>query len=111
MIDARKCVGQTLDIFRNRWPESFIIMLNVYDSAKVYDKDNAREFDRGEQCMQTHLYKHFTIPRHSGFLHDVSITLIDKTDPSYPTNYKDYLIVTLKTKAPMGLNFDFDDSF
>ena len=28
--------------------------------------------------MQRHLYEHFTLPGHSGFLHDVSITLIDK---------------------------------
>ena len=51
------------------------------------------------------------IPGHSGFLHDVSVTLIDKTDPSCPTKREDYWIDTLKTKAPMGLNFDFDDSF
>ena len=48
---------------------------------------------------------------HSGFLHDVSITLIDKTDPSCFTKSEDYWIDTLKTKPPMGLNFDFDDSF
>ena len=61
--------------------------------------------------MQKHLYEHFTLPGHSGFLHDVSVTLIDKTDPSCPTKREDYWIDTLKTKAPMGLNFDFDDSF
>ena len=92
----KQYVGQTVDIFRNRW--------NNY-------KDNARKFDRGEHCMQKHLYEHFTLPGHSGFLHDVSVTLIDKTDPSCPTKREDYWIDTLKTKAPMGLNFDFDDSF
>ena len=54
-------------------------------------------------CMNTLHY--------SGFLHDVSVTLIDKTDPSCPTKREDYWIDTLKTKAPMGLKFDFDDSF
>ena len=34
-----------------------------------------------------------------------------KTDPSCPTKRQDYWIDTLKTKAPMGLNFDFDHSF
>ena len=61
--------------------------------------------------MQRHLYEHFTLAGHFGFLHDVSITLIDKTDPSFPTKRIDYCIDILKTKAPMGLNFDFDDSF
>ena len=92
----KQYVGQTVDIFRNRW--------NNY-------KDNARKFDRGEHCMQRHLYEHFTLAGHFGFLHDVSITLIDKTDPSFPTKREDYWIDILKTKAPMGLNFDFDDSF
>ena len=45
--------GQTVDIFKNRW--------NNY-------KDNARKFDRGEHCMQRHLYEHFTLAGHSGFL-------------------------------------------
>ena len=61
--------------------------------------------------MQRHLYEHFTLPGHSGFLHDVSITLTDKTDLSCPTKCKDYWIDILKTKAPMGLSFDFDDRF
>ena len=85
-------VGQTVYIFRSRW--------NNY-------KDNARKFDRGEHCMQWHLYEYFTLPGHSGFLHDVSITLIDKTDPSVPSKGEDYWIDILKTKAPTGLNFDF----
>ena len=31
--------------------------------------------------------------------------------PSCPTKHKGYWIDILKTKAIMGLNFDFDDSF
>ena len=38
------------------------------------------------------------------FLEDVTVTLIDKSDPSNPTKREDYWIYTLKTKAPMGLN-------
>ena len=60
--------------------------------------------------MQRHLYEHFKLLGHSGFFHDVSITLIDKTDSSCPTKREDYWIDILKTKAPIGLNFDFDDS-
>ena len=54
--------------------------------------------------MQRHLYEHFTLPGHSGYFHDVSITLIDKTDPSCPAKREDYWIDALKTKAPMGLS-------
>ena len=58
-------------------------------------------FNGGEHCMQTHLYNHFTLVGHSGFLHDVSIALADKTDPSFPTKREGYWIDTLKTKEPM----------
>ena len=61
--------------------------------------------------MQRHSYEHFTLLGHSSFLHDVSITLIDKTDPSFPTKHENYWIDNLKTKAPVGLNFDFNDCF
>ena len=57
------------------------------------------------------MYEHFTLPTHSSFFHDVSITLIDEADPICPTEKEDYLIDTFKTKAPMGLDFDFDDIF
>ena len=92
----KQFVGQTVGIFRNSW--------NNY-------KNNARKLDRGEHCIQRHLYEHSTLPGHSGFLHHVAITLIDKIDPSCTTKREDYWTDTLKTKAPMGLNFDFDDSF
>ena len=60
--------------------------------------------------MQRHLYERFILPGHSGFLHHVLITPIDKTDPNCPTKREDYWTDTLKKKTPMGLNFDFDDS-
>ena len=71
----KECVGQTVDEFRHRWNNH---------------KDNARKFERGEHCMQRHLYEHFNVPGHSGFLNDVSVTLIDKTDPKGPTKREDY---------------------
>ena len=49
---------------------------------------------KGEHCMQKHLYEHFTLPGNSVFLQDVSVTLIDKTDPSCPTKREDYWIDT-----------------
>ena len=52
--------------------------------------------------MERHLYEHFPLPGLSGFLHDVSITLINKTDPSSPTKREDYWIDSLKIKAPIG---------
>ena len=35
-------------------------------------------------CMQQHLLEHFSSEGHSGFPDDVSIILIDKTDPKDP---------------------------
>ena len=51
-----------------------------------------RKFERGEQCMQRHLHEHFNLPGHSGFLNDVSVTLIDKTDPKDLTKQEDFWI-------------------
>ena len=43
---------------------------------------------------------------HDGFLNDVSVTFIDKTDPSYPLRREDYWRQTLKTMVPYGLNIE-----
>ena len=48
----------------------------------------------------------FDLPDHTGFLKDVTVTLIDKTDPRNPSEREDYWIHTLKTKAPRGLNME-----
>lgn len=61
--------------------------------------------------MKRHLYEHLTLSRHSGFLHDVSIILIDKAAPSCCTRRKGSWVDTLKIKAPMGLSVDFEHSF
>ena len=53
-------------------------------------------------CMNT-----FLLSGHCGFLHhNVSITLVDKTDPSCLTKWQHYCIDAHKTKAPMGMNYD-----
>ena len=57
-------------------------------------------------CMQQHLFNHFCTSGHCGFLEDVSLTFIDKTDPSDPLKRKDYWKSTLKTMAPFGLNIE-----
>ena len=66
-------------MFRSRW--------NNY-------KDNSRKCDRMhatvEDCMQKHLYEHFQLPGHTGFLQDTYVTLIDKIDPRAPTEREDY---------------------
>ena len=56
--------------------------------------------------MQEHLYKYFSSPGHGGFLNDVSVTFIDKTDGSDPKKREDFWMKTLKTMAPYGLNIE-----
>ena len=56
--------------------------------------------------MQEHLFSHFSMVGHDGFLSDVSITFLDKTDPSDPLRAKDYWRPTLKTMIPYGLNIE-----
>ena len=56
--------------------------------------------------MQEYLFRHFLSPGGNGFLNDVSITFIDKTDPSDPLKRENYRRRTLKTMAPFGLNIE-----
>ena len=70
-------VGQTINDFRFR--------LNNY-------KDNNRKCHRSDMCMQEHLFKHFLSPGHNGFLNNVSITFINKTDLSDPLKRENYWI-------------------
>ena len=69
-------------------------------------KSNNRKFQRGESCLQEHLLRHFYNKGHEGFLQDLSITLIDKTDACYPKKRENYWMRTLKTLAPDGLNVE-----
>ena len=86
----KEYVGQTVDEFRFRW--------NNY-------KSNCRKHQRGETCMQQHLHEHFCSSNHNCFISDVSVTFIDKTDPSDLLK-RDYWRSTLKTMAPFGLNVE-----
>ena len=83
--------GETTDEFRLRW--------NNY-------KSNDRKNARNEACTQEHLFEHFKSEGHSGFLGNVSITLIDKTDGKDPKRRENYWMRTLKTYAPFGLNIE-----
>ena len=56
--------------------------------------------------MQEHLFKHFNSMEHSGFLNNVLITLIDKTDGKNAKKREDYLIRTLKAYSSFGLNVE-----
>ena len=47
--------------------------------------------------MQEHLFIHFPMEVHDGFFKDVSITFINKTDPSDPLRREEYWRQTLKT--------------
>ena len=87
----KQYVCQTVDEFRFRW--------NNYTS-------NCRKYQRGEACMQQHLYEHFCSNNHNCFISDISVTFIDKPDPSDPLKREDYWRSTLKTMAPFGLNIE-----
>ena len=50
--------------------------------------------------MQEHLYSHFSSPGHTGFLNDISVTLIDKKDGPHPRKREECWMKTLKIMAP-----------
>ena len=95
MTTCNKCkkqyTGQTTDHLRSRGNNC---------------KSKSRSFDRGEQCMQEHLYKYFESELHSGFPDEFSVILIGKTYGSNPTKRETYWMRTLKTIAPNGLNVE-----
>ena len=81
---------KTVDMFRSRW--------NNY-------KTDARKAASGniESCKQQFLQNHFLQDDHHGFLEDVEVTLIDKTQASDPTKREYYWMRTRKTLYPDGL--------
>ena len=89
---GKQYVGETADSLRYRW--------NNY-------KDNDRKHACKDSFMQEHLFKHFNSKGHNGFLNNVSITLIDKTDSKNPKRREDYWRRTMKTYSPFGLNVDY----
>ena len=88
-VCKRQHVGETTDAFWLRW--------NNY-------KDNERKFQGNESCMQQHLCEHCYSESHSGFLGNVSISLIDKIHGFQPIKKENYWMRTLKTLAPLRLN-------
>ena len=71
----KQYLGQTIDTCRHRW--------NNY-------KSNDRKFQRCEPFMQEHLFEDSSSPGHNGFVNDVSITFIGKTDPSDPLKRENF---------------------
>ena len=88
---GKQYFGETTGSFRYRW--------NNY-------KDNDRNHSRKESCIREHLFKHFNSMGHNGFLNNVTITLIDKSDSKNPKKREDYWRRTLKTYSPFGLNVE-----
>ena len=53
--------------------------------------------------MQKHLYDHY-LSCNKDFLNTVSVTFIDKTDPSNPLEREKYWRYIIETNTPHGLN-------
>ena len=83
LLSCKKCAkhtGEIVDNFKLRW--------NNY-------KSNDWKFQRKKNCMQEHLFRHFHSEGHEGYVKDVSITLIDKTNAFDLKKRKKYCIRTL----------------
>ena len=86
---VKQYVGSTTDCFRYLW-----------NNYKCDDRKHAR----GKACLQEHLFEYFDSEGHNGFLYDVSVTLIDKTDAKREYYWRH----TLKTLAPHCLHVEND---
>ena len=92
---GKQDVGNTTDHFRSRW--------NNYNS-------DVRKAESGnlEDVKQKFLQSRFLQLDQQGFLKDVEIRLIHKTQASDPTKKEFYWMRTLKTLYPDGLNIESD---
>ena len=88
-ICCKQYVGQTVDILCSRW--------NNY-------KNNDRKYLVGVPCVQEQKFELFISESHTGFLKNVFVTFINKTDSQNPKKRENYWIHTLKTIVPWGLN-------
>ena len=92
LVTCNKCkmqyVEQVIDQFQSRW--------NKY-------KSDFRKHGQRATCMQQYLFNHFYTSDHCCFLEDVSLTFIDKIDPSDLLKREDYWGSLPKTMAPVGL--------
>ena len=61
-----------------------------------------------ENVKQKFLQSYFLQRDHQGFLKDVEVRLIDKTQVSDPTKREIYWVRTLRTLYPDGLNIESD---
>ena len=92
---GKQYVSETTDSFRYRW----VALENNY-------QDNDKKYSCKESCMQEHLFKHSNSMWHNGFLNNVSITLIDKTDGKNSKKREDYWRRTLKSYWFFELNVE-----
>ena len=60
----------------------------------------------GKSLAYKNIFINTLVVQATGFLNDVSVTLIDKTDGSDPKKWEDYLMKTLKIMAPYGVNIE-----
>ena len=92
----KQYVGNTTDHFRSRW--------NKY-------KRDVRKAESGdmENVKQKFLQNHFLQRDHQGFIKDVEVRLIDKTQASDPTKREFYWMRTLRTLYPDGVNNESDN--
>ena len=67
---------------------------------------NDCKYQKLESCMQQHLFEHFNSERHHCFLDEISITFIDKADPSEPFKTQNYWRNILKTMVSWGLKVE-----
>ena len=74
---------------------------------------NARKAASGniESCKQQLLQNNFLQDDHHGFLEDIEVTLIDKTQTYDPTKRECYWMRTQRTLHPDDLNFESDYCF
>ena len=77
--------------------------IHVFRYGRNNYKHNRKSL-RGDEHKQAVLFAHFQGLDHNGFLEDMEITFIDKTDPSDPTRREKFWIDMLKTRYPLGLN-------
>ena len=77
-----------------------------FDIIGITTKVTTENFNALSHICKSTRFWHFSSPGHNGFLNYVSVTFIDKTDPSDPLKRENFWRETLMTMAPYELNIE-----
>ena len=83
-------------------------VIGIGDSKLRIYRQHIRQPEHEKPRVERYLFEYFNSEEHNLVLHDVSVTLIDKSNCKNPIKRENFWPYTLKTLAPLSLNVQND---